>query len=316
MSFRIIRHYSDCSSLPQGGVLAFGNFDGVHLGHQHILRTTVSLAKHYGTYASVLTFYPHPRKVLFPQIALPLLSSFRQKMIAFQREAIDIVFLQQFNQMLRRMTAETFIRSVLVDSLHIRHLVIGYDCVFGHDRAGNFALLEALLSPLSIGITQVEPILQGDIVCSSTKIRTFLQAGELRKANQLLGYPFQLRARVQKGKQLGRSLGFPTANLFLKEDCPLRFGVYAVEVRLKDLHYYGIANFGIRPTVTLNQTPLLEVHLFDFQEEIYGQILEVTFLEFLRPEKAFASLEELTEQIRYDTKNAFHFFRQLNPGLV
>lgn len=307
----------------KGCVATIGSFDGVHLGHQAILRQLTQLASHYQLPSVVIIFEPQPHEFFSGEKAPARLMRLREKVQALLAAGVDRVLCLQFNQALRDLTAEDFIRKVLVDGLGIKHLVVGDDFRFGCDRRGDFALLQstgALLQTAGagqgFGVTDTCTLqVNGDRV-SSTRVRLLLEQGDFAAAEKLLGRPYRINGRVAYGKQLGRQLGVPTANVHLRRyRSPLQ-GVFAVTVTFADgsLHQ-GVANVGLRPTVNKDGTggtnkPLLEVHLFDFSRMVYGELIDVQFHKKLRDEKKFNGLPELQAQLQTDIAQAQAFFKQ------
>ncbi|MGF2736557.1 bifunctional riboflavin kinase/FAD synthetase [Marinobacter sp. DUT-1] len=296
------------SPLAQGCVATIGNFDGVHLGHKTIIDQVRSKARELGVPSLVMVFEPQPREFFQGDEAPPRLMGFRQKFEALLAEGIDIVLCLRFNQAFRSYSAMGFIEDVLIEGLGVRHLVVGDDFRFGCDRAGDFELLKKVGQDAGFTVENTRTVtLQGERV-SSTGVRDQLTFNGLEKAEVLLGHPYRIRGRVVYGRQLGRQIGAPTANILLHRMPALR-GVYVVSGRLDDGSVYdGVANIGVRPTVD-GKRPSLEVHLFDFAGTLYGQHLEVVFRHGLRDEEKFDSVEALKDQIARDMDNARAWLR-------
>lgn len=305
---RLFRHTTDLPMDARGAVVALGNFDGVHRGHQQVIATAQRLATDLGTTAAVLTFEPHPRSVFKPDAAPFRLSPFRVKARRIEALGLDTLFVRQFDDQFRQKTADDFITEVLVRDLGVRHVVCGYDFLFGHKRAGTPALLASASAGLGFGVTEVGPVVDpAGGLYSSTRVREALEAGRVSEATHILGSPWEIEGRVEHGDQKGRTIGFPTANISLDGYLRPAFGVYAVragvdlgtETRWID----GVANIGNRPTVG-GLAERLEAHLFDFNDDLYGRHLRVQLIEHLRPEQKFASFDALKEQIRMDAEQA------------
>ena len=302
---QLIRGLSALPAFPQGCVVTLGNFDGVHLGHQAVLRQAAAQAREFGLPLVVLIFEPLPREFFAPHAPVARLTRLRER-VAFIQELgiVDVLLVHPFNTAFAQLPAETFIKRVLVDALHARHIVIGDDFRFGQGRQGDFALLKQLGARFDFSVQAAATWeLDGERV-SSTRIRRHLAERDVAGAARLLGRPFTLCGRVIHGDKRGRQLGFPTANVALhRRLSPLR-GVFAVTATLPDGTVVdGVANVGTRPTVD-GQDARLEVHLFDFDRDIYGKLVRVAFLHPLRDEQKFNALEELIAQITKDSAQA------------
>jgi riboflavin kinase/FMN adenylyltransferase len=291
------------SPLADGCVATIGNFDGVHIGHQAILEQVREKAENLGVPSVVIVFEPQPREFFQGGEAPPRLMPFRQKFETLMASGADYVLCLRFNDRFRRLTSQEFIQTVLVDGLGVRHLVVGDDFRFGCDRTGDFMLLREAGKTHGFTVENTRTVtLNGERV-SSTRIRALLGVNDLSTAEKLLGYPYQIRGRVVYGRQLGRQLNAPTANILLRRMAPLQ-GVYVVSVSLRDgTMYDGVANIGLRPTVDGKQ-PALEVHLFDFAGTLYGHSIDVVFRHGLRDEIRFDSIDALKEQIACDIEDA------------
>jgi riboflavin kinase/FMN adenylyltransferase len=284
-------------------VLALGNFDGVHLGHQAIFRQVVTHAQALGGTSMVFTFDPHPARVINPEHAPPLLTTFEQKMRLIEALGIRVGLRVRFTDTFAQQQPEAFIRDVLVEQIGIRHLVVGYDCRFGHRRAGTAELLQATAGTYGYQVTVVPPITEAGMTVSSSNIRQLVTQGQVENANRLLGRYYAVEGAVIQGFQRGRTIGFPTANVDSINDIIPQTGVYAVRVAWQDQHYVGVANVGYNPTFA-NQTLSVEAHLFDFAADLYGESIRVEFLRKIRDERKFASVDELTAQIARDAATA------------
>lgn len=305
---RVFRHYTDLPDDARGSVVALGNFDGVHLGHRAVIAEAAAIARRHGAPLAVLTFEPHPRTVFRPDDPPFRLSPFRIKCRHIQALGVDLLFTIHFDAAFSRKSAETFVEEVLADGLGIRHVVIGYDFVFGHRRRGNADLLRAMAPSYGFGVTQVTSAGDetGDVY-SSTRARAFLVEGDPAGAAEILGRPWEIEGRVEHGDQRGRTIGFPTANVELGEYLRPAFGVYAVRAGIdrggETVWSDGVANIGRRPTVG-GTVERLEVHLFDFDGDLYGQHLRVRLIDFIRPERRFDGLDALKTQIVLDAAAA------------
>lgn len=296
-------------------VLAIGNFDGVHLGHRALLERLAADARRLGLPAAVMTFEPHPRELFAPDQAPARLTSLREKLALLESCGVEEVFLLHFSRKLAGLTAEEFIERGLVQGLGVRHLIIGDDFRFGKGRAGNFAMLQAAGQQHGFGVEAMHTIeINGERV-SSSAVRDVLGVGDLAHAARLLGRPYNISGRVIHGNKIGRKLGFPTANIQLKRKRVALTGVFAATVSGLDKRFLpGAASLGVRPTLGQGLRPVLEVHLFDFDREIYGSHVSVHFLHKLRDEAKYASLEALTAQIARDVQATQDYFSGKHHG--
>lgn len=298
--------------------LTIGNFDGVHLGHQAMLERLKQAASRLGVASCVMTFEPHPRELLMPDQAPARLTSLHEKLELLSGSGLDRVQIHRFNREFAKISAETFITRILQQELDVRWLLIGDDFRFGARRAGNLALLHKLFSGSGNVELEVMPDFTVDgLRVSSTAVRSALAGGNPDLAARLLGRPYSISGRVVNGSKLGKKIGFPTANIQLKHNRPPLSGIYVVEVsRWKDAsgpeQIRGVASLGVRPTVFERGQPVLEVHLFDFDEDIYGQYLRVDFLQKLRDEEKFPDMETLVKQIERDVVNARTYFSRVD----
>lgn len=297
----------------QSSVLTIGNFDGVHRGHQALLQMLTERARKLALPAVVLTFEPHPREYFSPADAPARLASLREKLLLLAAAGVDRVHVCRFDAKIAALTAEQFIERILVQGLGVRHLIIGDDFRFGAKRQGDFSLLEAEGHSRRFVVEAMHTHdLHGDRI-SSSAVRKALAAGDLDRAANLLGRPYSIAGRVMHGDGIGRTLGFPTANIQMKHRRPALSGVFAVSVEgLADHPVAGVANVGVRPTVTSAARPTLEVHLFGWNRDCYGAHLRVHFLNKLRDETKFESLDALTAQIAQDAEHARAWFAD-NP---
>ena len=287
-------------------VITIGTFDGVHLGHLTILQQVVAHAKELGGESIVLTFEPHPRKLLFPNQPIRIITPLEEKIKLITQAGIDHVFVVPFTTSFAALSAEAYIKDFLVKYLHPKGIVIGYDHQFGHDRAGNIKLLQAYENQLGFKVYEIPAKQIEDAAVSSTKIRNSLTAGNVTDANKMLGRQYSLKGSVVSGAQLGRTLGFPTANVKPSdaEQIIPGNGVYAIKAIVGTETFYGMINIGIRPTVSNELSLHIEAHLFDFNKDIYNQEIEIVFAERLRDEQRFPSLDVLKEQLGHDAIHA------------
>jgi riboflavin kinase/FMN adenylyltransferase len=305
---RLIRHYQDVPAEARRAVVALGNFDGVHRGHQQVIARAARLAHELKAPLAVMTFEPHPRSYFRPGQPTFRLTPFRIKMRHLQALGVDYTFNLTFDAALAAHSAEAFIREILVDGLGAAHVVVGYDFCFGKDRGGNVAVLQEFGAQLGYGVTAVGACQDAaGTIYSSTLIRDQLLAGDPAAAALALGRPWEIEGRVEHGDKRGRQLGFPTANVALGDYLEPRFGVYVIKAAIDDggapRWIGGVANLGRRPTVGGTRVQL-EANLFDFQGDLYGKHLRVAFLGFIRPEMKFADLDQLKAQIGQDSTSA------------
>jgi len=291
---------------PHFSVVTSGTFDGVHLGHQKILGRLKELAERKQGETVLLTYWPHPRLILQPEDkSLRLLTTLSEKVKLLEEMGVDHLIILPFTKELSQMSSEEFIREILVEKVQTKTLVIGYDHKFGKNREGSFEYLQSHSHLFGFAIEEISRQDVDDLGVSSTKIRTALAQGDISTANKYLGRPYDLSGQVVKGQQIGRSLGFPTANIQIAEDYKLlpRDGAYAVHAEVNSIQYKAILNIGDRPTVDGEQKTI-EAHLIDFEGDLYGQELRIYFQEFLREEKKFESLDALKNQLVVDRERA------------
>ncbi|MAF06527.1 MAG: bifunctional riboflavin kinase/FMN adenylyltransferase [Acidiferrobacteraceae bacterium] len=304
----LIRDFYNVQERHRPSVVSIGNFDGVHVGHVRLLGLLKEQAQALGVKTTAMTFEPHPHEFFSPQNAPPRLLRWRDKIEKLTEAGVDQVFSLRFNQTLAQTSAEDFVKKYLVDGLGVRHVVIGDDFRFGRKRIGDVHLLRELGERWGFSISTVDTyIIAGERV-SSTRIREALRQDDFDLAEDLLGYRYAIQGRVAHGDRRGRTIGFPTANIVLPHDNIPVWGVYAVRAHFSGRKSQaGVANIGIRPTVG-GERVLLEVHLFDFSEEIYAERVRVEFQTKIRPERRFESFEALKEQIARDASAARQWF--------
>ncbi len=306
---QILRHYEDVPADLRGGAAVLGNFDGVHRGHQAVFARTREIARKAAVPLVAVTFEPHPRSFFRPDDPPFRLTPFRNKAHHIENLGVDLLLVLHFDEAMHTMSAEAFVQEVLVDGLAVSHVVVGYDFVFGHNRAGNTAFLEGMGARCGFGVTIVEPVRsERNGIYSSTLIRDHLRAGRPADAAALLGRPFEFEGRVGHGNAMGRDLGYPTANLSFGEYLRPAYGIYAVRVgveRPDELTWHdGVASFGIRPTIGKDEEPVLEAYIFDFSGDLYGLHLRIQLIEYIRPELKFDDLDALVAQIEDDCRVA------------
>jgi len=314
-SFARISATSPLPAQLRGGVVAIGNFDGVHRGHRAVLERALAEARRRGAPALVLSFEPHPRKVFRPEIPLFVLTPPPMKARLLSLLGFAALVEQPFTRDFASLSAEAFVTGILERNLGIAHTVTGFDFHFGKDRQGGPAFLMAAGERHGFGVTLVDAFRdEGAEGISSSRIRALLGEGAVAEAAGLLGYRFTVESEVIGGQQLGRTLGFPTANMRLSPEASLKEGIYAVRFRRADgtLHD-GVANFGRRPTVDDNGAPLLETFVFDFTGDLYGETCEVSFFGFLRPELKFDGLDALVAQMKRDEAEARALLAGVRP---
>jgi riboflavin kinase / FMN adenylyltransferase len=305
-----IRGLHNLRPAHRGCVATIGSFDGVHLGHQAILHQLIETARQRQLPTVAIVFEPQPHEFFSAEKAPARLMRLREKVNALWAAGVDRVVCLHFNQQMRSLSAEDFIQRVLVYGLDIKHLVVGDDFRFGCDRRGDFALLQSKGQELGFSVSDTHTLEMDGARVSSTRIRQLLEAGDFAEAAKLLGKEYSIHGRVVYGKQLGRQLGVPTANVDLRRYRSPLHGVFAVTVTFVDGEVVqGVANIGVRPTVDGSKKPLLEVHLFEFSRSIYGAVIDVIFKRKLRDEQKFASLDELKAQLQTDIAQARDFFK-------
>jgi riboflavin kinase / FMN adenylyltransferase len=292
-------------------VLTIGTFDGVHLGHQKILQQLKKEAASVQGESVLLTFHPHPRVVISPQShGLKLIQSQDEKIEKLRKRGLDNLIVLPFTMEFSNLPAIEFVEKYLIGLLGVRKVVIGHDHQFGKNREGTIEFLQEMSKKHGFEVIEIPAQEIDEIKISSTKIRTAIESGEIEAATSYLGAPFELQGRVTEGEKLGRTMGFPTANLHIQNELKIipETGVYCVEIALEDgaLHY-GMMNIGVRPTVSQQQTRSLEVHIFDFSDLLYGQTILVRFLSRIRDEQKFVSADALMNQLQKDEKNSREF---------
>jgi riboflavin kinase/FMN adenylyltransferase len=305
----VLRSITELATLPGPLFLAIGVFDGVHLGHQAVISTSATHAKEAGGTPVVVTFDPHPAKVLRPNDAPHLLTATQHKIALIRDLGVAHLLVLHFDRAFASTAPEEFVQQLVANSRPLQEICVGHEWSFGKGRAGNLALLKQLGVTHNFNVVGVEAVKVNGEVVSSTAIRKAVADGNLVKATQMLGREYTILGTVVSGEKLGRKLGFPTANLSAHSEQFPPNGVYVAEARLAGTLYRGVANLGYRPTISAGKPErLLELHLFDLEREIYGEEMEVRFLRYLRPEQKFENVEALKAQIARDVEQARESF--------
>lgn len=280
--------------------LSIGMFDGVHLGHQSIIHRLNTIAQSKNLESAILTFWPHPRKVFNPNDDLKLLNTIDEKKYLLQKNGLQHLFLKEFDEDFRNLTGEEFVRQILVEQLKVKHLIVGYDHTFGKNRSGDFSLLKKMGPELGFEVEQVEAVNYKDLNISSTQIRNALVKGDILSANKMLGYHYSVSGEVIHGQKIGRTIGYPTANIQVD---PMKLlpknGAYIVDVFVKEQHFKGMLSIGTNPTVE-GKLKTVEVYILDFKDDLYGKEISVNFRDFLHDEIKFESLEQLIIRLDED----------------
>lgn len=293
-------------------ILTLGTFDGVHIGHRKILEKLTQNGEN-GKYESlVLTFFPHPRMVLKGQSEVKLLTTIEEKTVLLEKTGIENLVIHPFDESFSRLTASEFVKTVLVDQFHIKKIIIGHDHRFGKDRTANIDDLITFGKQYDFEVEQISAQEIEDVSVSSTKIRKELKEGNMALANEYLGYDYFLTGSIIKGKQLGRTIGFPTANIRIREDYKLipKNGVYVVKSIINQKTVFGMMNIGFNPTVA-SENLSLEIHYFDFDADLYDQELAVSILKYIRAEQKFDSVDLLKAQLEKDKNTSLDFISKL-----
>lgn len=282
-------------------IVTIGTFDGVHIGHQKIIKRLITIGKEKGLKSVVLTFFPHPRMVLQKNSDIKLLNTIDERESILASLGLDQMVIKKFTKEFSNLSPRDFVKTILVDHLQAKYIIIGYDHQFGKNRSANIEDLKKFGTEFDFEVEEISAQDVEDVSVSSTKIRTALLHGDISTANTYLGYPYFITGKVIKGKGLGKNIGFPTANIEIKEDYKLipKNGVYAVRGSVDNTEFSGMMNIGINPTVEGTHQSI-EVHLFDFDEDIYNKQIKVEFIERIRDEHKFESLELLKDQLKKD----------------
>jgi riboflavin kinase / FMN adenylyltransferase len=309
---QIVHGYRNVPEAARGAVLAIGNFDGVHRGHQALLRAASAIGRELAAPAGALVFEPHPREFFHPEEPHFHLTPLPQKLAIFERIGLDLAVVLAFDAGLAALSADDFVSRVIIDGLGARHVVIGHDFFFGKNRGGTPETMQAAAARAGFGITVIPPVAEDGEVFSSSAIRLRLAQGDVKGAARLLGRDWRACGFVVGGAKRGAGLGFPTANIPLPKGTVLGHGIYAVRVHIDGARHNGAAYLGTRPTYD-NGMPVLEVFLFDFDGDLYGREIEVEFVDFVRADRKFDSSEALIAQMELDVARARDILAA-NPG--
>jgi len=306
---KIIQTISNFNSLEKT-VVTIGTFDGIHIGHQKILKDLIETAKKENKKSVLLTFFPHPRMVLQKEVTIQLLNTIEEKSSLLEKMGLDYLIIHPFSKEFSRLTALDFVRDILVNQLNTSRLIIGYDHHFGKNREGNIHQLKEYSSLYDFNVEEIPAQDIDNVSVSSTKIRNALQEGSLKTANNYLGYNYMLNGTVVNGKSLGGKIGFPTANLEVNETYKLipKTGVYIIKTVIDSVLFYGMMNIGFRHTVS-GKDQTIEAHLFNFNKDLYGKNLRLELLYFLREEKKFDSIDDLIVQLKLDKENSIAYLK-------
>ncbi len=314
---KVYQDFEEVGKIPNA-VLTIGTFDGVHVGHQKIIERLKEEARKVNGETVLFTFFPHPRMVINPtNHGLKLIQTQAEKIENLERLGLDHLIIFPFTKEFSTLSADEFVKDYLVDKLHVKTIVVGYDHQFGKNREGSLKQLQKLSETLPFEVIEIPAHEVDEINVSSTKIRQAIEIGDIQTANNYLNEPFEISGTVVKGNQIGRTIGFPTANIEIGDDLKIipAIGVYAVEVILEDQRkLHGMMNIGIRPTVTDSKEIKIEVFIFDFSEAIYDQSIKVYLLQRIRGEHRFQSVEVLRAQLQEDEKNVRSIF-SLKPSI-
>lgn len=300
-TLQVFHNISELNDL-KNTIVTIGTFDGVHLGHQKIIKRLVEIKQKQGGQTLLFTFDPHPRKVLFPEQELKLITTTEEKCDLLKQFGIDNVLVYSFTKQFSQTPAVNYISDVISKGLKTKTLVIGYDHRFGSNREGNINTLKAVSENYNFDVEEILAHEINQLNVSSTRIRKAIEEGDIVTANEFLGYSFFITGEVVKGKQLGRTIGYPTANIAISNPDKLipKIGVYAVNVFHNGIKYRGMLNVGINPTTDTDLKLKVEVNIFEFNQEIYGDVIKVEFLKRIRNEEKFANLDELKQALAND----------------
>ena len=290
----------------KSSVITIGTFDGVHVGHQQIIHRLVDTARKNDLQALVLTFFPHPRMVIQNDANIKLINTIDEKAKQLEQLGVDHLVVKEFTKSFSRLTALEYVRDILVNKLKVKHIIVGYDHHFGRNRTANINELKEFSAFYDFEVTEIEPQEVDDVAVSSTKIRSAILKGNIPTANKFLGYNFMLTGTVIKGKGLGKTLDFPTANIQIEAAYKLipKHGVYVVKSQIKGVEVFGMMNIGKNPTVSEGNQTKIEVHFFDFSANLYGAVLKIELLDHLRSEIKFPNIEALKLQLEKDKADA------------
>lgn len=294
-------------------VITIGTFDGVHIGHQKIITRLINTGKTEGLQSVILTFFPHPRMVLQKDSNIKLINTIDERHDILNNSELDFLVIKKFTQDFSRLSAEDFVKDILVDKLNAKKVIIGYDHRFGRNRNADINDLKAFGETYGFEVEEISAQDIDDVAVSSTKIRTAIKEGDIHKANAYLGYKFMLTGNVSKGKGLGKQLGFPTANINIEEDYKIipKQGSYIVSSMINDTEVFGMMNIGMNPTVNGN-SQTIEIHFFNFDEDIYGNDIKIDLHHRIRNEEKFDSVDALKVQLAKDKNTALEYISNLH----
>lgn len=304
-------HFFESYKADSPSAITIGTFDGVHLGHKKIIENLISRSEGFST--MLLTFFPHPRMVLQQDASIKLINTIDERVQLLEATGLDTLIIYPFNKDFSRLKARDFVRDFLIEQLNLKKIIIGYDHRFGRNRTANINDLREFGAAFDFSVEEIKAKEVDDVTISSTKIRKALSEGDISTANSYLGYEFMLTGTIISGKGLGNTIGFPTANIDIKETYKLipKQGVYVVKSTINDVLVFGMMNIGVNPTVAgENQT--IEVHFFDFDRDLYGQKIQVRLIERLRDERKFGSVEKLQEQLQKDRQISLEIIKNYN----
>lgn len=302
------------SNTLNNSVVTIGTFDGVHVGHKKIINRLIETAKKNGLESVVLSFFPHPRMVLHNDSNIKLINTITERRAILDNLGLDCLYVKTFTKEFSRWSAEDFVQKLLVDQLHAKKVIIGYDHHFGRNRSANIDDLKAFGEKYNFEVEEITAQDVNDVAVSSTKIRNALLEGDIETANSFLGYHFMLTGTVVKGKGIGKGIGYPTANLQIQEAYKLipKQGVYIVQSVINRKTIFGMMNIGLNPTVNNGQNETIEIHFFDFNSSIYNLELKIEMLHRIRDEQKFDSVEALVEQLHRDKATSLDYIKTLN----
>jgi riboflavin kinase/FMN adenylyltransferase len=314
---KILRSIEELSTIPGPSHVAIGVFDGIHLGHQAVIKCALENARQQNGRTIVVTFHPHPVRILRPEKAPRLLTSTPHKIDLIQKLGVDAVLVLDFSPEFAKTPPALFIERLASFANQLKTICVGEEWTFGANRAGSVDLLKELAVRFDFKLGSIAPVVQNDQIVSSTWIRAAVESGDLNTAARLLGRPFTILGTVTQGKRLGRKLGFPTANLRAHNEQFPPNGVYAAQAWIEGVQFGGVVNIGVRPTIENDAGErILELHLFGFNKDIYGQDVEVEFLQYLRPERKFSGIDELRAQIERDASEAKRIYEKQRANRV
>lgn len=305
-----IFHGTENANIARPTVLTLGVFDGLHLGHQAIMKTVVDRASGSEAVPTVITFDPHPRAVLHPDSAPPMLQTLDQRLANFNVLGIEQAIVIRFTKEFADQEAEEFLREIVHERLQAKEIYLGHGFAFGKGRRGDIELLRKMSGELGFTADEVPEVRLRGIRISSSRIRQLLKDGQVNLARRMLGRPYGIEGVIIRGHRRGHTIGFPTANLKPENRVVPKFGVYATATLIEGVWKKGVTNIGIRPTFESESEPSIETHIFDFEGDLYGSVLRVRFLHRIRPEKKFSGIEDLRDQIARDVETAKRYFRR------